>query len=88
VLIPLYSHYCTRTLHSQGAHIVYYPKATKFRVYVVVDECAFGVCVNKGVTPDDANAYQWSISWMGTVSKVINQCTYSIAVIIISVHTV
>jgi hypothetical protein len=54
---------------TEGAHIVYYPKSTKFRIYVVVDECAFGVCVNKGVTPDDANAYQWSISWMGTVSK-------------------
>jgi len=50
---------------TEGAHIVYYPKATKFRVYVVVDECAFGVCVNKGVTPDDANAYQWSISGWG-----------------------
>eukprot|EP00937_MAST-01D_sp_MAST-1D-sp2_P006185 g6185.t1 len=45
-----------RHYRAQGAHIVYLANAKGFRIYIVFGDT---------ITPDLANAWQWTISWIG-----------------------
>ena len=48
-----------------GAHVVYYPRATGFRVYVTLTECVKGVCVDKPAAAADAEREGWRVAWFG-----------------------
>ena len=48
-----------------GAHVVYYPRATGFRVYVTLTECVKGVCVDKPAAAEDAEREGWRVAWFG-----------------------
>ena len=54
---------------TEGAHTVYYSKASGFRVYIIFDECFGGTCVDKKVTAAMADKYKWTIHWVGTVGE-------------------
>ena len=49
----------------QGSNIVFSPTASGFRVYAISN--------SKSITPAQAEAYQWAISWMGEYRTV--QCS-------------